>query len=348
MAASSHTDKQQHRDTHPRDHDGHEGLLEKLKHLVKPHSHDTADSVDSELESSAEGIRAVKISLAVLLLTALTQLVVVFLTNSTALLADTIHNFSDALTALPLWVAFVLSRRAATSRYTYGFGRAEDLAGIFIVAMIALSAVLAGWESIDKLINGATVSYPWVVAAAGVVGFIGNELVALYRIKVGRRIGSAALVADGLHARTDGLTSLAVVAGALGVLLGFPLADPIVGILITLAILVVLRGAARDIYHRLMDAIDPAVTQAAERTLLATPGVTGVERTRMRWIGHQMVADASITVDSTLGIIAAHDIANEAHHRLLHEIPKLTDVTIHVSPESTVDTDHHDVLAHHT
>lgn len=328
-------------------HDADDGLLGRLRHLVRPHSHDAADSVDSELEGSAEGIRAVKISLVVLGLTALAQLVVFFLTNSTALLADTIHNFSDALTALPLWVAFVLSRRPATRRYTYGFGRAEDLAGIFIVAMIALSAVLAGWESIDKLINGATVTYPWVVAAAGVVGFIGNELVAVYRIKVGRRIGSAALVADGLHARTDGFTSLAVVAGAVGVLLGFPLADPIVGVLITLAILVVLRGAARDIYRRLMDAIDPAVTEAAEQTLLATPGVTGVERVRLRWIGHRMVADASITVDSTLGVIAAHDIANEAHHRLLHEVPKLTDVTIHVSPEATSDTDHHDALAHH-
>ncbi len=328
-------------------HDHADGLLGKLKQLVKPHSHDAADSVDSELEGSAEGIRAVKISLVVLGITAVAQLVVVFLTNSTALLADTIHNFSDALTALPLWVAFVLSRRAATRRYTYGFGRAEDLAGIFIVVMIALSALVAGWESIDKLINGATVTYPWVVAAAGVVGFIGNELVAVYRIKVGRRIGSAALVADGLHARTDGFTSLAVVAGAVGVLLGFPLADPIVGILITLAILVVLRGAARDVYRRLMDAIDPEITDAAELVLLATPGVAGVERVRLRWIGHRISADAGITVDATLAVVGAHDIANEAHHRLLHGVPKLSDVTIHVSPESADDTDHHGVLAHH-
>lgn len=325
----------------------HDGLIGKPRHLVRTHSHDAADSVDSELEGSAEGIRAVKISLLVLGLTALAQLVIFVLTNSTALLADTIHNLSDALTALPLWVAFVLSRRAATRRYTYGFGRAEDLAGIFVVAMIALSAILAGWESIDKLVNGATVSYPWVVAAAGVVGFIGNEFVAVYRIKVGRRIGSAALVADGLHARTDGFTSLAVVAGALGVLLGFPLADPVVGILITVAILAVLRGAARDIYRRLMDAIDPEVTEAAERALLATPGVIGVERARLRWIGHRMVADASITVDSTLGLIAAHDIASDAHHRLLHEISKLADVTIHTSPNATSDSDHHAVLAHH-
>ncbi len=337
----------EHRHAQPHDHDQAGGLLERLKHLVKPHGHDAADSIDSELESSAEGIRAVKISLVVLGVTAVVQLLVVFLTHSTALLADTIHNFSDALTALPLWVAFVLSRRAPTRRYTYGFGRAEDLAGIFIVLMIALSAFVAGWESIDKLINGATVSYPWAVAAAGVLGFIGNELVAVYRIRVGRRIGSAALVADGLHARTDGFTSLAVVAGAMGVLLGFPLADPIVGFLITLAILVVLRGAVEDIYRRLMDAIDPEITEAAELAVLATPGVTGVERVRLRWIGHRISADAGITVDATLGVVAAHDIANAAHHRLLHDVPKLSDVTIHVSPEPADDTDHHDVLAHH-
>ena len=329
-----------HTDPHPshahddaaHDHDHGHGLGAKLKRLFKPHSHDAADSVDDELEGSSEGIRAVKLSLIVLGATAIAQLVVVLITNSTALLADTIHNFSDALTALPLWVAFVLSRRSATKRYTYGYGRAEDLAGIFIILMITLSALLAGYESIDKLINGATVTYPWVVAAAGVIGFIGNELVAVYRINVGRRIGSAALVADGLHARTDGFTSLAVVAGAVGVLLGFPLADPIVGILITLAILVVLRGAARDIYRRLMDAVDPDITETAERSLRATPGVVGVNSVRLRWMGHRIIADAAITVDRDLGLTDAHRIAHEAEHEMLHSVSKLSTVTIHVGP----------------
>jgi cation diffusion facilitator family transporter len=325
----------------------HDGFLAKLSHVLRPHSHDAADSVDRALEASADGIRAVKISLAGLGVTALVQLGVVLLTNSTALLADTIHNFSDALTALPLWVAFVISRRPATRRYTYGFGRAEDLAGVFIVFMIALSAVLAGWESVDRLVNGATITYPWVVAVAGVVGFAGNELVAVYRIRVGRRIGSAALVADGVHARTDGFTSLAVVVGAVGVLLGFPLADPIIGLLITVAILVVLRGAARDIYRRLMDAIDPELTEAAEESLLATPGVVAVERIRLRWIGHRIAADAGIVVPGDLDLVTAHDVANEAHHRLLHEVPKLSDVTIHVSPDTAHGADPHQTLIHH-
>ncbi len=177
--------------------------------------------------------------------------------GSVALFADTVHNFSDALTAVPLWVAFVLARRPSSRRYTYGLGRAEDLAGVFIVAMTALSAVLAGVESVRRLLEPQPVDNLGWVMLAGVLGFAGNEAVAVYRIRAGRRIGSAALVADGLHARTDGFTSLAVVAAAAGVAAGFPLADPIVGLVVTAAILLVLRGAAVEVYRRLMDGVDP-------------------------------------------------------------------------------------------
>ena len=197
--------------------------------------------------------------------------------GSVALLADTVHNFSDALTAVPLSFAFWLGRRQPTSRYTYGYGRAEDLAGIFIVAMIATSAVFAGWQSLQRLLDPQPVSYVGWVIAASIVGFAGNELVAIYRIRVGRRIGSAALVADGLHARTDGLTSLAVLVGAIGVAVGFPLADPLVGLLITVAIVFVLRSAARDIYRRLMDAVDPALVDEIARLVADTAGVDSVD-----------------------------------------------------------------------
>lgn len=352
---TSHTDGtpdhgHEHGQDHGRDHGhGHEhrgGLRGFLAETFRPHSHDSADSVDSALESSALGIRAVKISLLALGVTAIAQAVIVAVTGSVALLADTIHNFSDALTAIPLWIAFVLSRRRPTRSYTYGYGRAEDLAGIFIVAMIALSGVVAGYESVRKLIDPQPISYPWVVVAAGLIGFAGNELVALYRIRVGRQIGSAALVADGLHARTDGFTSLAVVIGAFGVLLGFPLADPIVGLLITVAILIVLRDAARDVYRRLMDAVDPELTTTAEDTLRNTDGVRDIEQVRLRWIGHRLRAEAGIVVDSTLDIVTAHAIATHAHHRLLHAIPKLVGATVHVSP-SDEDGDPHQVLAHH-
>ena len=269
-----------------------------MSQILTPHSHDAADSVDTALESSAIGIRAVKISLVALGVTALAQAVIVVVSGSVALAADTIHNFSDALTAVPLWIAFVLGRRAATRRYTYGFGRAEDLAGLFVVAMIALSAVIAGYEAVGADPPGAIEHLGWV-AAAGLIGFLGNELVAVYRIRIGRRIGSAALVADGLHARTDGFTSLAVLFGAGGVALGFPLADPIVGLLITVAILAVLRIAARDVFRPLDGRRRPrAQSNTAEAALSSRSGITGVRSVRMRWIGHRLHADAEVDVES--------------------------------------------------
>ena len=299
---------------------------------VVPHSHDAADSVDDALESSAIGIRAVKISLVALGVTALAQAVIVVPSGSIALAADTIHNFSDALTAVPLWIAFALGTRAATRRYTYGFGRAEDLAGLFVVAMIALSAAVAGYEAVMRLIHPTRIEHVGWVAAAGLVGFIGNELVALYRIRIGRRIGSAALVADGLHARTDGFTSLAVLLSAGGVALGFPLADPIVGVLITVAILAVLRTAARDVFRRLMDGVDPELVDTAEAALAARPGVKAVRSVRMRWIGHRLHADAELDIAPGISLDEAHRIAHDAEHELIHEIPKLGSAMIHAYP----------------
>jgi cation diffusion facilitator family transporter len=315
--------------------------------VFRPHSHNAADSVDSALESSVEGIRALKISLVALGVTAIAQLAVVIVSGSVALLADSVHNFSDALTAVPLWIAFVLVRRAPTRRYTYGYGRAEDLAGVFIVAMIALSAGLAGFESVRRLIDPQPIANVGVVLAAGILGFIGNEAVAVYRIRVGRKIGSAALVADGLHARTDGFTSLAVAAGAVGVIAGFPLADPIVGLLITIAILFVLRGAAREIYRRLMDAVEPELVDAAEAVLRAVPGVQGVDSLRLRWLGQRLRAETDVTVENTLSVTDGHAIAVEAQHRLLHEVPRLDAATVHVNPSPSDGRDPHELIAHH-
>jgi len=332
---------------HHHDHEHPSGPKGFVLSLFSPHSHDAADSVDSALESSTEGIRAVKISLVALGVTAIAQLIVVLITGSVALLADTIHNFSDALTAIPLWIAFVLSRRAANRRYTYGYGRAEDLAGVFIVVMIALSSMLAAYESIRRLIDPQPISHAWVVVVAGLIGFAGNELVAIYRIRVGTTIGSAALVADGLHARTDGFTSLAVVFGAIGVMAGFPLADPIVGLLITVAILAVLRGAARDIYRRLMDAVDPDLVDSAEAAVRDVPGVRSVDSVQLRWIGHRMHAEITLTVDDTLSVVKAHTIADEAQHQLIHQVPRLDDATVHVNPSTRPGIDHHIATGHH-
>ncbi|MEV4140108.1 cation diffusion facilitator family transporter [Dactylosporangium sp. NPDC049742] len=336
-------------DRHEHGHEHHAGsrwaaARHRVGHLLTPHSHDTADRVDSALETSREGIRALWVSLLVLGATAAIQVLVVLVSGSVALLGDTLHNIADALTAVPLGVAFIVGRRVADRRYTYGYGRGEDIAGIVIVLTIAASAVFAGLEAVDRLLNPAGVTHlPWVAVAA-VTGFAGNEIVARYRIRIGRRIGSAALVADGLHARTDGFTSLAVLLGAGGVAVGWRWADPVVGLAITVAILFVLKDAAREVYRRLMDAVDPALMDTAEATLAGTPGVRRVAALRMRWIGHRLHAETDLVVADTLTVVEAHAIALDAEHRLLHAVPRLTGATIHTDPDSA---DAHAAVAHH-
>lgn len=295
------------------------------------HTHDPAVALDAAT-ATRQGMRAVVVGLAGLAATAALQVVVVVLTGSVALLADTIHNVSDALTALPLGLAFWLGRRPPNRRYNYGYGRAEDLAGLFVVAMIAVTTVVAGWQAIDRLVDPRPIAHIWWVAAAGLVGFGGNELVATYRIRVGRRIGSAALVADGLHARTDGLTSLAVVVGALGAGIGWSWADPAIGLAITAAIAVMLRSTARDVWRRLMDGVDPALVEQAERVLSEVPGVVGVRQIRMRWIGHRIHAEADLVVDGGVTLATGHDIAHDAEHRLTHGVPKLSSALVHAYP----------------
>lgn len=317
-----------------------------LGHLVRPHGHGVADSVDAALETSAEGIRAVRLSLLVLAATFVLQLTVVVWSGSAALLADSVHNLADALTAVPLWVAFTLARRPASRRYTYGYGRAEDLAGVFVVLVIVLSVVLAAYESAQRLLHHRPVEHLTWVAVAGLIGFAGNELVAVHRIRVGRRIGSAALVADGVHARADGLTSLAVVLGAAGTAAGFPLADPVAGLLITLVILGVLHGAAVEVYRRLMDAVDPALVDTAEAVLRAVPGVLDVGRLRLRWIGHRLRAEAEIVVDHRASVVAAHQVAVAAEHALISAIPGLTGALVHADPWPHA-SEPHEPLTHH-
>lgn len=334
---------------HPegQDHAHRSGRLGRLKRLALPHSHDAAGAVDTELETSRRGIRALIVSFAGLGITALLQAVVVTLSGSVALLGDALHNLADALTAIPLAIAFTIGRRAATRRFTYGYGRSEDLAGLVVVVLILASSVAAAGLSMVRLVRPQGVDHLPFVAAASVVGFAGNELVAAYRIRVGRDIGSAALVADGLHARTDGLTSLAVLVGAGGVALGFRLADPIVGLLITVAILVVLRQAAREVFARLMDAVPQGLVTQVDAVVRATPGVLDVGDIRVRWIGHSLRAECEVVVDPSLTVVEAHDIAEEAQHALLHNVRRITAALIHADPQPADGRDHHTLSAHH-
>ncbi|MFJ8442913.1 cation diffusion facilitator family transporter [Kitasatospora griseola] len=326
----AHRHAHPHEHAHPHGHPHRSGLGHRLAHLLRPHSHDAADRVDPALESSAEGLRALWVSLLVLGLTAAVQAVVAVLSGSVALLGDTVHNAADALTAVPLGVAFLLGRRAANRRFTYGYGRAEDLAGVAVVLAVAASSLVAAWTAVERLLHPQPVGHLWAVAGAAVAGCVGNEWVARHRIATGRRIGSAALVADGLHARTDGLTSLAVLLGAASSALGWRLADPVVGLLITLAIALVLGGTVREVGRRLMDAVDPALVDAAERELAAVDGVRGVGAVRMRWIGHALRAEAEVVVDRTLTVVAGHQVAVAAERALVRAVPRLLAATVHI------------------
>src|SRR6266542_3838281 len=275
-------------DQHPHRHDHQHPARwrTRLGQLLTPHGHDHPDQTDPELEASQRGQHALLVSVLGLGATAILQAVVVWRSGSVALLGDTLHNFADALTALPLAVAFWLGRRPATHRYTYGYGRAEDLAGIVIVAVIATSSALAAWQAVRRHRDPADVGYLWAVAAAALTGFAGNELVARYRITVGRQIGSAALVADGLHARTDGFTSLAV--------------------------------------------------------------LLGVAELRLRWIGHRLRAECAVVVDHRLSVVDGHRIAEDAEHRLLHQVPRLTAALVHADPFPHEGTDYHQLTTAHT
>jgi cation diffusion facilitator family transporter len=298
-------------------------------------------------ESSARGIWALKVSLAGLLATALLQAAVVALSGSVALLADTLHNFADALTSIPLWIAFHLSRKGRTARFSYGYHRAEDGAGLAILLVILASAVWAGYEVASRFLAPVTPTHIPIAMAAAVVGALGNEAVARVRLRVGRQIGSAALVADGQHARIDALTSLAAFAGLAGVALGFPLADPLAGLLITVGIVGILVDVSRDVLARFMDAIAPNLLADITRVAGKVASVRDVYDVRGRWLGHRLYAEATISVEGSLTVVEGHRISEEVRHALLHEIPHLADVTIHVDPFEDIPGRYHAITAHH-
>lgn len=320
--------------SHKKDEHEHEqgGLRGWLKNIFVPHSHDFQQAAMDAALASERGIRAVKVSLVALLATAAFQVVIVFISGSVALLADTIHNFSDALTAIPLGIAFWISRRARDRRYTYGFGRAEDIAGVIIVLMILFTAGEAIYQSVLKIIQPTPIRNLGWVAVAAIIGFIGNELVAVYRIRTGREIGSAALVADGYHARTDGFTSLAVLAGTTGAWLGYPLLDPIVGLGIGAAILLIVWRSGREMWLRMMDAVDPRITDLIESTAAKPDGVLDVHSVAVRWVGHRQRAELHIIVDCQMPTCASHKVAETVRHDLFHAMPALVEATVHVDP----------------
>jgi cation diffusion facilitator family transporter len=323
-----------HRGEEHQQHDHHGG-----------HGH-THGTVDPSIATSERGIWAVKWSFVALFVTALLQLGVVVLSGSVALLSDTIHNFGDAATAVPLWIAFALTRLGTSRHFPFGYGRVEDLAGVVVVLIILFSALVAGYQAIERLINPQPVGFLGALAAAAIVGFLGNEAVAIFRIRVGRKIGSAALVADGYHARTDGCTSLAVLVGAVGVWLGYPLADPIVGLLIAAAILVIVWQSGKMVFARLLDGVDPSVIDDVRRAAARVESVEEVAEVRARWVGHRLRAEVNVAVDPELSVAEGHAVAREVNHSLLHKLGYLETAVVHVDPVQELGEEHHRVDAH--
>jgi cation diffusion facilitator family transporter len=288
----------------------------------------------------------VKWSFVGLFATALVQIVVVVLSGSVGLLSDTIHNFGDAATAIPLWIAFALTRLGGSRRFSFGYGRVEDLAGVMVVLIILFSAIVAGYQAIERLIHPQPVGLLWAVALAGAIGFLGNEGVAIFRIRVGRQIGSAALIADGYHARTDGWTSLAVVVGAAGVWLGYPIADPIVGLLIAAAILGIVWQSGKMVFTRLLDGVEPGVIEEIRHAAAHVPGVEDISEVRARWLGHRLRAEVNVAVDPELSVAEGHAIAREVNHQLLHHLRYLDMAVVHVDPVEEAGEEHHSIANH--
>src|SRR5215217_501073 len=322
---------EEHQHTHPRGHGEH------------GHTH---GAVDPTIATSERGIWAIKWSFVGLMATALLQLVVVLMSGSVALLSDTIHNFGDAATAVPLGIAFALTHLGVSRRFTFGYGRVEDLAGVVIVLIILFSAVVARYQAVERIINPQPVGLVWAVATASLVGFVGNEAVAVFRIRVGREIGSAALVADGYHARTDGWTSLAVLIGAIGVWLGYPPADPIVGLLIAAAILVIVWQSGKAVFARLLDGVDPEVLEEIRHATGHVSGVEDVAEVRARWLGHRLRAEVNVAVSPELSVAEGHTIAREVNHQLLHELRYLDMAVVHVDPLQETGEEYHRIATH--
>lgn len=311
------------------------------------HSHGDHDHshgiVDPSIASSERGLWAVKWSGILLLVVSFVELAVVAMSHSTALLADMIHNFADFATVVPLWIAFALMRREPGRRFSFGYGRVEDLAGVLVVAVLFMNALFAGYETISRIINPQPIGHLAVVAIASIVSFAGNETVAMLRIKVGREIGSAALIADGHHARVDGWTALAVLVGAIGVYLGFPIADPIAGMVITIAIFGIVWTSAKTIFTRILDGVDPETLDQLRATALEVTGVKDITDLRARWMGHQLFVEASVVVAASLSVGEAHTIVAAVEHQLVHHVPHVSDAVIHVCPAGNAGAEFHAV-----
>jgi cation diffusion facilitator family transporter len=312
---------------------------------TRHHGHDHS-VVDSEVVTNRRALRAVKVSTLALGATALLQFAIVAVSGSVALLSDALHNIGDAAGTLTLLVAFTVARRPSSDSYPYGWRRAEDLGGLVIVLAIAISAGLAGWESVRALLGEHSISNPGWAFAAAVAGIAGNEGVARYKIRVGNQIDSPALIADGQHARTDSLASAGAAVGIAGAWLGLPVLDPIAGLAITLAIVWILFDVGRPVLRRLLDAVEPDLIAGLHDVATAVEGVEGVHDVKARRAGRAVLVQLHIDLPPELPLRDAHAIAELVRHEIMHHDAQVAAVDVHVDPAGEHDEAHRDT-AHH-
>ena len=261
------------------------------------------------------------VSAAGLGLTGLVELLLALLTGSVGLLGDAIHNLSDVSTSAVVFLGFRLSRRPPTEKYPYGLERAEDLAGIGIAVVIWMSAAFAGFESVRKLIDHGPTSHVWAGVAGAVAGMAGNQLVARYKLRVGRRINSATLLADARHSWLDALSSAGALAGLIAVALGQPWGDPLAGLLVTAFICHVGYEVTKDVMHRLADGIDPEVITTAEAAAGSVPGVIHAHA-RARWTGRTLRVEIEGWVDPELRARDADAIGRLVADEISRQLPE--------------------------
>ena len=330
----------EHRHDHADDagHDVHE---RRRGHAHAHHDHSLAAAGGG----GAGALRVVVISSLLLAAVAAAELVAAALTNSAGVLADGLHNLGDVGTTVALAIAFILSRRAPTRRFPYGYHRVEDLAGLVVLALIVGSAVASGVTAVEHLIHRPPLTSPVLALLVAAFGFVGNEAAAQYKIRAGTRLRSLALVADGKHSRTDGIASLGAVVGVAGAALGAPVLDPVAGLVITLIIAVVAWETTRTLTGRLLDEADASLVATIEEVAATTDGVLGVSDTRARWMGRRVLAELTLEVAPETTLALAHALGEEVRHRLYHRIDPLSDVIVHLDPAG--DTYAHDAVSHH-
>lgn len=330
-------------DAHPHDHDHdhHDddeahGRAEARGH---GHSHGT-------ITAEPNALRVTLVSSAVLGAVAAVELGVAVVSHSAGVLADGLHNLGDLSTTIALAAAFVLSRRAPSRRFPYGYHRGEDLAGLFVLLLIVASAVASGVTSVDHLLHRQTITAFGAALAVALIGFAGNEGVAQYKTIAGRRLGSVGLIADGQHSRVDGFASLAAAAGVVGAWAGAPILDPIAGLVLTVVIAWVAVDTGRHVTARLLDEADASLVELITTTASGVPGVVRVAQANARWTGRRVRAELTLEVPPHETVARAHALGEEVRHRLFHRVESLAGVIVHLDPAGDAaahrETSHHE------